>query len=338
MSNKVENLTNRGEFESLEQLNLATIKPHLKELSIPTYYKGLGRLSILILAYMAGLFAIQFDSIYTWGLAEILLGILLAGLFSVMHYCSHATLLPNKHLNRILGTLFSVPILMNFSLYKFFHLVHHQRTSQPGDTEPKGEIDSFWGYLLAFSNWDFIYGFFRLSIASFFNYCPFFIRNKKQLNQVKLDTVLLLGWLIFIVSLTFYYPKFILLGYWLPLQIGLSFNFYTSFAEHYECDLSKNKLSNTRTVYLNNPFLKYFLFNSNYHAEHHFLPSVPPWNLPKVNFYIKESLQHTGKSYYQIHKEQLKKIFDRQKPPAQVSDDFIKDFNYKLEKLVVTKS
>ncbi|EJF77894.1 Fatty acid desaturase [Candidatus Bartonella washoeensis] len=323
-----------NELEELERIHLIAIKPHLKELSERKSYKGLGRLLIMVFVYLTVLLlAIKFDSIYTWIFADVLLGLLFSGLFSVMHYCGHGTLLASRKLNRILGTLFSMPILMNFSLYKFFHFVHHQRTSQLGDTEPKGELNSFPSYFLALSNLDFIYGFFRLSIASLFNYRSFFIKNRKQLNHVKLDTIFLLGWIVFIAFVTFYYPKFSLMGYWLPLQIGLSFNFYTSFAEHYECSLSKNKLSNTRTVYLKSRILKYFLFNSNYHAEHHFLPSVPPWNLPKVNFYIKESLQHTQKSYYQIHKEQLKKIVNRQQRPAETNDGFVKNFNFKLEKL-----
>ena len=67
-------------------------------------------------------------------------------------------------------------------------------------------------------------------------------------------------------------------------------------AQHY--GLEKNSddiLKTTRTVYLNK-LLSFLNWNMNYHIEHHLYPSVPFYNLSKLNRLINNKTEKTQKN------------------------------------------
>jgi fatty acid desaturase len=60
-------------------------------------------------------------------------------------------------------------------------------------------------------------------------------------------------------------------------------------AEHSVVPNSEDNHANSRTTYAN--FIERMLFAPhfvNYHAEHHLLMTVPPYNLPRMHSIIKE--------------------------------------------------
>lgn len=86
-----------------------------------------------------------------------------------------------------------------------------------------------------------------------------------------------------IKSLVFWWIAPCILGYG-PI------NFFRN-AEHANCDLTPNQLLNTRTVE-SNRILRWLLWETNFHAEHHAYPMVPFFNLPVLHELLKDHIKH----------------------------------------------
>jgi fatty acid desaturase len=58
----------------------------------------------------------------------------------------------------------------------------------------------------------------------------------------------------------------------------------------------------TRTVLLN-PVLSFFYWNMNYHVEHHMYPSVPFYNLPRLNSLLTNDLKQPTIGIFELIQE-----------------------------------
>jgi fatty acid desaturase len=86
-----------------------------------------------------------------------------------------------------------------------------------------------------------------------------------------------------------------LIFYWIaPCIIGYGPINYFRNAEHADCDLrhvTPNQLHNTRTVE-SNRFVRWLLWETNFHAEHHAYPMVPFYNLPALHKLLDAHIKH----------------------------------------------
>ena len=73
-------------------------------------------------------------------------------------------------------------------------------------------------------------------------------------------------------------------------------------AEHSGCDLSGNMLENSRTTYTS-PVVNFLAWNMPYHAEHHYLASVPFHALPALHAYTGQQVKYKGDGYYRVNRE-----------------------------------
>lgn len=91
-----------------------------------------------------------------------------------------------------------------------------------------------------------------------------------------------------------------LLWYWIvPVLFGQPFLRLYLMAEHSDCDLSGNMLENSRTTYAN-PIINFLAWNMPYHAEHHYLASVPFHALPKLHAYTGQAVKYRGDGYLRV--------------------------------------
>ena len=306
----------------------------LKHLHVKTNKNGFMSLivTLLIISILSYL-VLTVNNLWLVVFLELFLGFIFAGFFSVIHYCSHDTFFADKFLNRIFGPFFSSLILMNFSVYKYFHLQHHKYTGVEGDSEPAGEIPTIKHYFFYLLNWDYIFAFMRMSLASIFGYFPFFIKSDLAKKNIVIDTCFQLLVLVFIIFLTLKLPKELLLLYWLPLQLGLITNFILVIGEHYGCDQSGDNLVNTRSFAKQGLLFNFFHYYSNYHAEHHLYPYVAPWKLPLVHLKVKEKLKYKNMPYIKFNIEIIKNLFLQNKPVVKlVSKERESSFFYALSK------
>lgn len=91
-----------------------------------------------------------------------------------------------------------------------------------------------------------------------------------------------------------------LLCYWIaPIFVGYPLINYFRNLEHADCEISQepNCLRNTRSV-RSNPIVRFFLWDTNYHAEHHCYPMVPFYNLSKINDHMYGHVIHSERDHF----------------------------------------
>jgi len=83
-----------------------------------------------------------------------------------------------------------------------------------------------------------------------------------------------------------------LVFWWIaPCVIGYGPIYTIRNAEHADCDFTSNQLLNTRTVE-SNRFIRWLLWETNFHAEHHTYPMVPFFNLPVLHEMMNDHIKH----------------------------------------------
>lgn len=83
-----------------------------------------------------------------------------------------------------------------------------------------------------------------------------------------------------------------LVFWWIaPCILGYAPINFVRNAEHADCDRIQNQLLNTRTVE-SNRLMRWVLWETNYHAEHHAYPAVPFYNLPILHELLKDHIKH----------------------------------------------
>jgi len=63
-------------------------------------------------------------------------------------------------------------------------------------------------------------------------------------------------------------------------------------------------LARTRTM-RTPAFIRWWLWNMNYHAEHHAWPAIPWYQLPVVHEYIAQHLEHVSDGYLRLQGDVL---------------------------------
>lgn len=91
-----------------------------------------------------------------------------------------------------------------------------------------------------------------------------------------------------------------ILFYWIiPVFVGYPLINYFRNLEHADCEISQepNCLRNTRSV-RSNAFVRFFLWDTNFHAEHHCYPMVPFYNLSKINDFMYDHVIHNEHDHF----------------------------------------
>jgi fatty acid desaturase len=96
--------------------------------------------------------------------------------------------------------------------------------------------------------------------------------------------------------------------YWiLPLLTGQPLLRLFLLAEHNGCDFNDNMLHNSRTTYTV-PLVNFLAWNMSYHAEHHYLASIPFHALPALHAWTGERVKYRGEGYWQVNREILARV------------------------------
>lgn len=182
----------------------------------------------------------------------------------------------------------------NPGYFSVTHNLHHKHTLSEDDPKQflKGKITIsqffFWTTFDIFTLLKRI----RILILNAFGYVHFINKNKKRkcVNGARL--VLFSHVIISFLAIFLNQYYFLLFTLACPFLFTLP-NRLLAISQHYDFHdkdvKSNNYLENTRSLRL--PLIISFLYaNMNYHVEHHYVPSVPFYNLPLVqDFLIKKS-------------------------------------------------
>lgn len=272
--------------------------------------KATARTVAVALVY-ASLAAIGFlaDRWIVWIAVWFVQSLVLVGSYSAMHEAGHGTLYRSKRANHIAGVLWASTILVNWSLWRSFHLEHHAHTAQADDPESKYKVDitSRWQYLLMpIGGLQFLGDLWFGSLGTLLGRFPAYVRTRTGRRQIRLEALGLLavtGLAAWGVVLA---PGLILRLWLAPLLVMACLTMPgTALNEHYGCATSGDALHTSRTV-ISNRLVRFLLWNGNYHAGHHLVPSVPFHHAPALHERLAPRAAYVARSYTAFHLDVLR--------------------------------
>ncbi len=236
-----------------------------------------------------------------------------SGLFAPFHECTHRTAFRSALGNRLGAAITGVLFGMAPAVYRTFHYEHHRYTQDVArDPELSGDPRyAQWPptlptWLIAMSG----YGLIMLKLRPLVGFAikprsawATFAAWEKQIDnpaQLVLECRMLLGlWSLFIVVALFNLPAG---GWWLfAAWFTHVFQVLWVSAEHTGLPLEGTIIARTRTV-ATNPWVRFWLWNMNYHAEHHAWPAIPWHQLPAAHTRVAPKLESFETSYTALHR------------------------------------
>ncbi len=243
--------------------------------------------------------------------ALIIYGFSLAIMFAPLHENSHRTAFANNRLGDVVCWFAGLLSFYNGAFYRQYHKWHH-RYAQILDKDPElsdGAATNLGDYLYRISGIPWWIGkvqtHFQVALGKVENY-PFIpeAQRSEVIRSTRLQ--LLVYGLAIAISLAFRQPWFVL--YWLiPLFVGQPFLRLILMAEHTGCTNDDNGFTNTRTT-LTLPFLRYFMWNIPFHAEHHLYPSIPFYLLPVAHEKLRERFTTIDPGYINVNLKVIKNL------------------------------
>lgn len=206
-------------------------------------------------------------------------GLLLVGVLEAVHQATHGNLFRQRWANKWVGTALALLILLHFVHYRFFHAFHHAHTATSRDPERALYQGSTKGAVAAWLAAPWSYLQFSLTVARDIHV------SERQARACRINTFLLLFFVLAVIGLTVVWPKEMLLIYWLPLALFAWFDYPLNQAEHYgmvEIPEGTSPAEVTNDLILPSLFCWLFLFR-NYHRVHHLAPRTP-WHSSREAF------------------------------------------------------
>ncbi len=233
-----------------------------------------------------------------WWIALLPLGILTVFLFTLAHECTHYTPFRHPWLSDAVGHAVSLPLMLPFTWFRYYHLAHHKFTNDP-DRDPElaaGPRPETWGAFLRYlTGWGYWRG---MAVTLWRNAlgrmdAPYLPARKHRAMQVEARVLLVLYALI--ASSLWWSP----LALWLwivPSLIGQPVLRLYLLAEHGRCPPVANMLENSRTTHASRA-VRFIAWNMPFHAEHHSFPNVPFHKLPDLHRDLAPLLKRTSENY-----------------------------------------
>ncbi len=232
-------------------------------------------------------------------------GSLLIFLFAPLHECIHLTAFRTRWINDAVAAPIGFLLLLPFQYFRAFHFAHHRHTQDPAldpellDMKPLMQ-GRYWLYLTGLPTW-------WQAARSLWRHAAGrvdepYIEARHHRRIIAEARVHVAGYaLVFAVSILA--SSAFAWWYWiLPALIAQPLLRLYLLAEHSGCDFSEDMLENTRTTYTV-PWVNFLAWNMPYHAEHHYLASVPFHALPALHAHVGARVKHKGDGYLRVNRE-----------------------------------
>tara|TARA_B100000686_G_C16349488_1_gene742084 strand:+ start:161 stop:448 length:288 start_codon:yes stop_codon:yes gene_type:complete len=92
--------------------------------------------------------------------------------------------------------------------------------------------------------------------------------------------------------------------------IGQPFLRFFLLAEHGLCDLTADMTKNSRTI-RTNLLVRFFMWEMNYHSEHHSTPGIPFHKLQEYQNKVKNKGKYQELGYFNFHKKYLIQLLNQ---------------------------
>lgn len=234
-------------------------------------------------------------------------GIVLTFLFSPLHECIHETAFRSRWLNRIVGWLGGVLLVLPPGYFRAFHFTHHAHTQDPErDPELARPKPRSWGaYLVTVSGLPYWHDRVTTSLRHALGGA---VREEFIPAEAQDAVVAEARWLwAFYAALAAaalasgVWPAVLI--FWIaPALLGQPALRLYLLAEHTGRPLNPDMLANSRTLH-SNSLIRRLAWNMPYHAEHHSYPSVPFHALPALHEKIAAHVAEVAPGYAAMHRD-----------------------------------
>jgi fatty acid desaturase len=252
-------------------------------------------------------------SLWAWVPLWIAQGFLLHGAYSAMHDAAHGTLFSSRRANRVACFAWSVPLLLNPSLWRCWHLEHHRATRTADDPEPRGAIPNVAVYVVAFpvAGASMLLSFWVHSARALLGHPPSYAARPSARPAVRRDALWILALSAGLVTaglLELHWLVVIWLAPWCVYWLVVSLVF--GLAEHELTPTEGTQIDVTRSV-TSNRVIQFVVWNSNFHAAHHLVPTVTYRHLPRLDAVLGDRVAHRARSYTRYHAAFVRGTFAR---------------------------
>lgn len=300
--------------------DLEELKLFKKEILDRVGRKEIGQLNLpnRFLDYAVPLlyYSATFGGIYLLGTLEFsflwfALFILQGFLFQLHGLISHDIFLHRKAWGKLTGfgkILFGTPIFMSVTNYEIVHLYHHKKIGTLEDPEGyKQDLDSTWKRILFLTFPGFMLTINRVFASeetkSWSENTSWYeilrtMNRPKMAETVKLENRIIYAYAAILIVLTFFFPRFFIMGYFIPyfLSLPLAVTLRT-ILEHAELDPHNPVYiaTYTKSGWIEN--ILFFWDGGDCHLIHHLFPNIPFYNIPKAISLIDPLLKERGVTY-----------------------------------------
>ena len=288
----------------------------LKSLMQRSDAQGLRRLGLwlLLLAATTTLVTLTWNSWLIWP-AMFVHGIVLVHHFSLQHECVHYTVFLTRWLNDLAGQICGLIIILPHRFFRYEHCDHHTYTQLHGEDPelipmPKSLAEYLW-YLSAIPYW-------RNKFTEVLRHASGRLSDtekgfipKEEHAAVHRDARMMLAVYAAIFAVMALSGWWGLVWYWLiPLALGEPVMRFIRMTEHVGRPTVAQMSENTRTNMVSLPW-RFLGWNMNYHAEHHYVSSVPFHALPRLHEKLKDHIHVEPGGYWGAHRDILRQLFAR---------------------------
>ena len=264
----------------------------------------------MVLSLTSLLVWVSLTSDWWWQIAAMFVhGIVMVHHFALQHECSHYTAFRSRRLCNVLAGFCGFLLIIPPRFFRYEHCDHHTYTNQPGRDpeliELPGSVWQYLWYLSALPYWySQIAGLVRRSSGRLRAEERRFIPRVEETAIVRESRLMLAGYLLIIavvLATGWMAPVF----YWLlPLLLAEPVMRFIRMTEHVGRPLVADRFTNTRTNRVS-AIWRFLAWNMNYHAEHHFAPSVPFHALGRLHEKIKHKVHVEEYGYLNAHRDIL---------------------------------
>ena len=251
--------------------------------------------------------------------AMIVHGIIMVHHFSLQHECIHNSAFRDSWINNIIAYYCGILLLIPPLYFRYEHTDHHTHTNIKGEDSELIDLPStfmeYFLYVSSITYWKLQWGSFIRKVMGRLTedeerFIPESERDKVILES-RLMAVFYLAVIFVVVHFQWYAPIWY---WWLPVMLGEPFMRAIRMTEHVGCPQVPDFKINTRTSLVSSP-LRFLCWNMNYHAEHHYAPSVPFHALPALHEKLKDHVTVERGGYLAAHRD----IFSQVKEKIKVS-------------------
>ncbi|MFK7765365.1 MAG: fatty acid desaturase family protein [Roseobacter sp.] len=261
---------------------------------------------VALLTATTTLVLLAWDSWLIWP-AMLVQGIVLVHHFSLQHECVHYTVFRTRWLNDLAGNICGFIIMLPHKHFRYEHCDHHTHTQIDGDDPELIPMPtSFATYFLYLSSWPY----WRTKFSELFRHAGGRLTQAEQRFVPKVErravireARIMLALYVLIVAAMALLGNWALLWLWvIPVLLGEPVMRFIRMTEHVGRPTVAQMHENTRTNLVSLPW-RFLCWNMNYHAEHHYVSSVPFHALPRLHEKLKSHIHVEPDGYLGAHRD-----------------------------------